>query len=181
MMMRIDTVSTLRKIIPVSSFAIAVVFLLGASVISVNDLITMRSTLSADQELLAKIKDRVAQSEGLAPLDPSVYLIDATTQSIAAGEMQRLVSVLFADAGADLQLKDIIPAEPDGDAGRLAIAINFEIEESRLPDLLDRVENSKPALLIERLSVRILTNSQTPDGRRLQGTATLVGAWREPS
>ena len=180
-MTRADIASTLRKVFPALTFAITILFLLVASLISVSDIITMRSTLSAEKELLAKIKDRVAQNAGSAPIDPKVYLIDSTTQSIAAGEMQRLVSVLFADAGADLQLKEIIPGEADGDVGRLAIAINFEIEESLLPDLLYSIENSKPALLIERLSVRILTNSQTPDGRRLQGTATLIGAWREPS
>lgn len=180
-MTHIGSVETLRKIAPVLTFGLAFLLLLTTSIVSINEIATMRATLAADKELLAKIQERVTKSEGAAPLDPKTYLIDAASPSIAAGEMQRIVSSLFAESGADLQLKDIIPPEVDGDAGRLAIAVNFEIEEDRLPDLLYKIENTKPALLIDRLSVRILTNSQTPEGRRLQGTATLVGAWKEPT
>ena len=175
------SLAKLRQFSPVLIFAIVIIGLIFSALTTVSDIMTLRSTLKAETELLAKIKDRVSRKDGTASLDIHAYLIDASSQGVAMGELQRLVSDIVNAAGADLQLKDVMPAEPDGDAGRLAIAINFEIEDDRLPDLLYGLENAKPALLIERLSLRILTNAQSSTARRLQGTATLVAAWRAPT
>jgi len=180
-MMRFIPISSLRKFVPIVSFALVLSLLVLSSLLSVSDLISMRSTLSAEAELLVKIKDRLSREDGKTSFDPSTYLVSAPSQGIAAAELQRLVSDLFTASGADLQSKEAIPTDADGDIGRLSIAINFELDDEHLPELLYALENATPALMIERMSLRVISGKDNTNSRRLQGTATIIGAWKTPS
>lgn len=172
------TMPLYRRLAPLAIFAIVIVLLVASAVISMTDLIALRGSLSADTELLAKLKQRAARSDGKAALDPHDYVVEVPSQGIATADLQRRVSEILRSAGADLQLSEIIPSTSEGEVGRLAIAVNFEIGESRIVDLLHAVENAKPALLIERLSLRTLASGQGANQHRLQGTATIAAAWR---
>ena len=180
-MMRLISLSSLRKFAPIMSFGLVIFLLVLSSLSSVGDLISMRSTLSAETELLLKIKDRLARQNGKTSFDPNTYLVSAPSQGIAAAELQRLVSDIFAASRADLQTKEAIPADAEGGTGKLSVAVDFELDDEHLPELLYALENATPALMIERMSLRVLSGKDNANSRRLQGTATITGAWKTPS
>lgn len=167
-----------RRAAPLLAFAVLFLILILSAVLSFADLIAARNALTEETELLTKLQDRAARKERKSDIDPSDYIFVAASQGVATANLQRRISELLAASGADLQLSEVIPIDPEGDVGRLVIAINFEIDEANLDAVLFAIENAKPALTIERLSVRALNAGQGAAGPRLQGTATVIGAWR---
>lgn len=174
----IERIANARRLVPLAIFAILILILISSAITTIVELVASRNALAAESELLGKLKERAAKSDGQAALDPADYVFAAPSQGVATADLQRRVSEILVSSGADLQLSEIIPADAEGDVGRLAIAINFEIEEAKLAELLYALENARPALLIERLSVRVLGAGQGVTHPRLQGTATIVSAWR---
>lgn len=170
-----------RRAAPLVVFAVLVLVLILSAVFSIADLVASRNALASETDLLTKLQDRAARKDGKATINPPDYVFVAASQGVATADFQRRISELLMATGADLQLSEVITADADGDVGRLAIAINFEIEETKLDALLFAIENAKPALMVERLSVRTLNTGQGTARTRLQGTATIIGAWRPAS
>lgn len=177
-MMRDVTMPRYRRLAPIVLFAIVILSLVLSAVMSIADMVALRDTLATETELLTKLKQRARQTNGDAKRDPHDYVFEAPSQGVATGELQRRVSDILNASGADLQLSEIIPAPSEGDVGRLAIAVNFEIDEARMIDLLYAIENAKPALLVERVSLRTLASGEGARHRNVQGTATVSAAWK---
>ena len=168
----------IRPYLPLALFAVVIATLCLNAAMSLADLMSSRTMLAEQTELLAKLKARRADANTQNPILPENYVFELASQGLASAEFQRRIADLLASANADLQLSEIIPPDPEGDVGRLAIAVNFEVDEPHLIDLLHAVENANPALVFERFSLRTASVNDPLQSGRLQGTATIVSGWR---
>lgn len=170
--------SSARQVLPLALFAAIIITLSLNAAISLGDIFASRQSLATDNALLEKLKARSVEESAHPKIQPDNYVFEFSSQGLASAEFQRRVAELLAGTNADLQLSEIIPPDPDGDVGRLAIAVNFEINETSVIDLLHAIENAKPALVIERLALRMASGNDPLKSGRLQGTATIIAGWR---
>jgi general secretion pathway protein M len=104
--------------------------------------------------------------------DFKAYSFDEPTPALAGATLQRSVQEMIRAVGARPISAQILPTQEAESPPRVKIRVQIQADTEQLFDLLYRIEEARPFLFVEQLSIRA-TASRT---RRIRGRRTPVQA-----
>ena len=129
------------------------------------------SILRLTEQIRVVIDQQRASAEGLAVIDQQKLLdtvyMRATNAAVAVATLQDKITTLAAATGT--QMRRISVADGSGASGRVSIQVQLTGNLDQLSSFLVGVENHRPLLTLEKISVNRLRS------RRLRGTGNGVG------
>lgn len=144
------------------------------------------SVLRLTEQIRVVVDRQQATAEGLAEIDQQKLLntvyMRATNAAVAVATLQDKITTLAAATGT--QTRRISVADGSGASGRVSIQVQLTGNLDQLSSFLVGVENHRPLLTIEKISVNRLRSRRRRDtgegvGRQqFAGLMTLSAAWR---
>ncbi|MFE8032194.1 type II secretion system protein GspM [Thiohalocapsa marina] len=133
--------------------------------------------LSRDADQLARYRALVATLPGLraelqreqARDDFKAFYVDAATRALAGARVQSEVQDIVRDAGARPISAQVLPGLADEQPPRVRIRLQLQADTEQLLEVLYRIEQVRPFLFVEQMSVRSRVPGHlraTPRGRR---------------
>jgi len=148
------------------------------SCLSVIDAVSLFFRNKENTALITQLKEKISTAPvPPAPL-PAAYLIIEVNQTLAAATLQKNISTLASELGIVLQSVETRQPQTDDPPGSVAVDIQFELDETKLGAFLHKVENFKPAMIIDHLMLAAPKERNAQAAPRLQGSATVIAAWR---
>jgi general secretion pathway protein M len=137
--------------------------------------LSQRSALMQRMSAIAAELPRLRLQAGPAAPTTAAPTIAAGSDALAAAQLQDAVQDLAADAGVGIASVDTLPAEPLGAYRRLALKISLDATLPTLVDIMARVQQAEPAMLIGALQIRALSGSQPDEAGALSVDLTVYG------
>ena len=110
------------------------------------------------QRLLASIPRLRAELERERNNDEvKAYYFDAPTEALAGAQLQSAVQGMVQSAGAKLVNSQFLPAEAKEHPPRLGLRAQIQGDNNALLEILYDIEQARPFLFVEQLSVRSTT------------------------
>lgn len=144
----------------------------------VFNIISLYSQNARDAEVLIHLTQKLSEAPPKSILDPQVYIIRDANQSLSAATLQKTMSMIASDLDVTIRSFETIAPRPEDPTGRLAAEFQFELDERKLALFLHRIENFKPAIIFEHISLQATKGRDTVTTNRLQGTGIVVSAWQ---
>jgi general secretion pathway protein M len=121
-----------------------------------------RNQISRYQELIASLPAlREALAQEQSNDDFKAFYFDAATASLAGARLQSDVQEMIRAAGARPISTQVLPPDPQERPQRVLIRTQLQGDTQQLLDVLYRIEESRPFLFVDQMSIR----SMTPRGR----------------
>lgn len=115
--------------------------------------LAQRAALAERMAALADAVPELRQRADAAETSPS-SLIDAPSDAAAAAQLQEAVQQLAAAAGASLSSAETLPAESIERHRRIGLRVSSSGPYPVLVDLIARVAQAQPTMLIDGLDIR---------------------------
>jgi len=126
-----------------------------------------RDRLQRYQRLVATLPALRAELERAQANDEfKAYYYDAETPALAGAQLQNAVQDLVRGAGARPISTQILPVDQKEHPPRVPIRIQIQATTDELLDLLYRIEEARPFLFVDQMSIRS-TAPRAPVSRRL--------------
>lgn len=148
------------------------------TILYVIDLAALHFQNTKDAETFEILARKISASPSKAVTDPGDYVIREANQSLAAASLQKNVTAIAANLDVTLRSFETIGPRQEDPTGRIAAEIQFEIDERQLALFLFTIENFKPAIIIEHLSLQATKDRDAAATNRLQGSGIVVSAWQ---
>jgi general secretion pathway protein M len=146
-----------------------------------SDEFRQRSALMQRMARIAAELPRLRQQAGQAAPAAGAATIDAGSDALAAAQLQDAVQGLASDTGASLSSVETLAAEPRGAYRRLALKLSLEASLPTLVDLMARIRQAEPAMLIDDLQIHTLSGSPQDEAGALSVGLTVYGYRRAES
>lgn len=85
------------------------------------------------------------------------YYFDAPTEALAGAQLQSVVQEMVQTAGAKLVNSQFLPAEQNEQPSRVRLRAQIQGDTNALLDILYDIEQARPFLFVDQLSVRATT------------------------
>lgn len=161
-------------------YVLAVAVALCLTWIALSSLAARYTVYSDLSDRLAKLEDK-ARDGGQADASTGGGIkgspfLEGDSLTIAGAALQKRVTGAVEEAGGTVlsSQTDLQPNQSEGD--RIALTINFEVEQADLQKILYDIEAGMPFLFIDRLTVQMPEGApgETP---RLKVTMNVAGQW----
>lgn len=159
-------------------FSIFLALLWLVVIFIVVDLATLYNQNMRDSEVAETLLQKKAETPSQPKMTPEFYVYLESNQTLAAASLQRNVTKIAADLNVEIRSFETIAPRSDDPPGRLAAEIQFEIEERQVAAFLHRIENFKPAIMIEHLALQATKDRDGNLVSHLQASSLLVSAWQ---
>ena len=159
-------------------FSIFIALLWLVMLFFVVDLATLYNQNAKDSETAETLLRRKAESPSQLKRAPEVYVYLESNQTLAAASLQRNITTIAADLNVGIRSFETIAPRADDPTGRLAAEVQFEIDENQVAAFLHTIENFKPAIMIEHLSLQATKDRDGKAINHLQGSGVFVAAWQ---
>jgi hypothetical protein len=141
-----------------------------------------RTTIAQDRRLSARYEQLGAELPRLeqqikklqSPGGEPTGFLEGGSPAMLAAKLQSNIQKIVADAGLSLRNSRTLPLAKEQDFNRVALQIELEISATGLQKLLHGIEASKPALFIQKLTVRAPENGAATFGSDGQPTQTVT-------
>ena len=139
-----------RIVVPVGGVVLALLLYIGLS--SLWDVAAKYAALSEASDLRTRLERSEVRStkDGVAPGRRATSFVAKTVSTAAASLLQR-VSLVVSEAGGAITASSMGSAEEAPD--RLRLNAQFKVAESKLVEVLGRLEEDDPTVLVEALSI----------------------------
>jgi general secretion pathway protein M len=98
--------------------------------------------------------------------DFKAFYFDAETPGLAGARLQSEVQEVVRDAGARPISTQILPVDPKEQPPRVRIRVQLQGSTPQLLDVLYQIEDARPFLFIDQVSIRSTASSQAVAARR---------------
>ena len=159
-------------------FSVFIALLWLVALLFIVDLIALYNQNARDTETATMLSQKKANAPAQIKMTPALYVYLEANQTLAAASLQRNITKIATDLEVRIRSFETMASRADDPPGRLAAEIQFEIDESHVTSFLHSIENFKPAIVIERLSLQAPKDRETRANNRLQGSIDLVSAWQ---
>ena len=162
----------------------------GIAVPVLDQLAEDRDSIGRSQQLLARYTQLAAAVPALqrqldalkGSASEKAFLPGASTASMTA-EMQAAAQRLAGSAGAVLHSSRTLPRELEDGFGKVGVELDLAASAASLASLLHAVEAAEPAILVERLAVRVPETGaapKAPDGQPALGVNLRLVSYARP-
>ena len=165
------------------ALALMLLLIMALSIgLTISDYVEKRSELMASQEALHQFEIRLSEGHGkpsLVNIKSEDYIIPVSSASIAAADLQKNIDTILSASGGSVQSTEVIPNDDATPTNQIELSISFTIDEPALQPALYAIESSRPAMVIENLALRQITQvdaGETP--QKLQGSLTVRSLWK---
>ena len=110
--------------------------------------------------------------------DIKAFYFHAPTAALAGAQLQGTIQEMVQAAGARLVNSQFLPAEGDKQPPKVSIRVQIQGETQALLDVLYSIEQARPFLFVDQLSVRSTTRRERRD-RRPSGEGTPIQTLQE--
>lgn len=141
-----------------------------------EDIDSMQRDIHRYQRLLGELPALKKANERLdrsPPLRP--YLLAGNNQAIAAAKLQKRLQDIADSRGAKIASLRVRDPEIDGTFQRVTVEIHLKADMQALRDVLYEMENSRPLLFTEALSIQARVKRRGVSGSELEARITLYG------
>jgi general secretion pathway protein M len=94
------------------------------------------------------------------------FYFDAPTAALAGAQLQGTIQEMVQAAGARLVNSQFLPAEPNEQPSRVRMRAQIQGDTDALLDVLYSIEQARPFLFVDQLSVRSTTRRERRDRRQ---------------
>lgn len=107
---------------------------------------------------LPELQRRIETLNATIEADP---FLPPLAPAMASTQVQSMAERMVTASGASLRSSRTLPRTDEGGRGRYGVDFDLTATASSLSALLHTMENSRPALIVERLSVQVPENGAT--------------------
>lgn len=126
-------------------------------------LVRARDQLRQYQRLVATLPAlRAELASAQANDDYKAFYFDAATTGLAGAQLQSEVQDVVRAAGARPISTQVLPVDKDEQPPRIRIRTQFQSDTDELLDVLYRVEQARPFLFVDQVSIRSTTPRARP-------------------
>lgn len=144
-----------------------------------REIATAEDQLTQYQRLIASLPGLQAElKQVLSNEDVKAFYYDAPTPQLVAAQMQRELQDMVKEAGARLISAQILSANTEERPPKVSIRTQLQGETEALLDLLFRIEQARPFLFVDQLSVRASARRAARRNPRLRARRAPVQANR---
>jgi len=126
---------------------------------------------------LASLDERMVRHQGLLRTLPGLraeleqvssnqdvknFYFDAKTSALAGAELQRQVKKMVESAGGEVKSTQLLPSPKDEQPPRMRVRTQIQGLTDALLEVLYRIEQARPFLFVEKLSVRAPPRQRRP-------------------
>ena len=104
--------------------------------------------------LAASLPELKTQAADLQDANAQSPLLDGATDALAAARLQEMLEKMASSSGVTLLSVESLPAEATGASRRIGLKVDLTGTYSSLIDLLTRIDQATPPLLIDELSLQ---------------------------
>ena len=101
--------------------------------------------------------------------DFKAFYFDAPTPALAGAELQRKVQDVVTAAKGRLISTQLLPEQPNEHPPKVRLRIQIQGSTDTLLDVLYAIEQARPFLFIDQVSVRSSARPDQPEQRRVRG------------
>lgn len=122
-----------------------------------------RNQLERYQRLVATLPrlraelDQVNQNQSF-----KAFYFSAATHALAGAALQQKVQDMVKEAGARLVSTQILPATPNEEPPTVRVRIQLQGSTDQLLDVLYKIEEARPLLFVDQLSIRSMVQPERP-------------------
>jgi len=132
-----------------------------------EQIVDARAQLERYQRLVATLPDlRDALAREQENDDFKAFYFDAATPALAGAQLQRDVQEMVRGAGARSISAQILPVDAEEVPPRIRVRIQMQGTTDQLLDVLYKVEEARPFLFVDQLSIRSTMSRARPTSRR---------------
>jgi general secretion pathway protein M len=102
------------------------------------------------------------------------FYYDAPTPQLAGAQLQREIQDMVKQAGARLVSAQVLPAKPEEQPPKVSIRTQIQGDTEALFEVLYRIEQARPFLFVDQLSVRSTARRVVRSPARVRGRRTPV-------
>jgi general secretion pathway protein M len=129
---------------------------------------TTRDQLNRYQRLVASLPAlRAELAREQANDDFKAFYFDAATPALAGAQLQRDVQEMVRDAGGRPISAQVLPVDAEETPPRIRVRIQMQGTTDQLLEVLYRVEEARPFLFVDQMSIRSTTPRASPASRRM--------------
>lgn len=115
------------------------------------EMLNLHSTLERRVAMLRKSSEEREESTGALP---EKLLLKAPTAGIAEAQLQKSLTEILSDHGAEVTSVEFLPREKENELDKVRLRVSARIGLEGLRNVLYAIEAGTPLLFIEQLSVR---------------------------
>jgi general secretion pathway protein M len=129
---------------------------------------TARDQLARYQRLVATLPSlRAELSREQANDDFKAFYFDAATPALAGAQLQRDLQEMVRAAGARPISAQVLPVQADEVPPRVRVRIQMQCTTDQLLEVLYKVEEARPFLFVDQMSIRSTTPRARATSRRI--------------
>lgn len=148
-----------------------------------EQIVRQRDQIVRYRRVLASLPSlKAALAEEQARDDYKAFYFDAATPALAGAQLQTEVQEMVRAAGARPVSTQVLPVKPDEQPPRVRIRTQLQGDTEALLDILFRIEQARPFLFVDQMSIRSTMPRARPSRRgsrrpvrRPQRSQTQVG------
>jgi general secretion pathway protein M len=118
---------------------------------------------------------KAALAEEKAKDDYKAFYFDAATPALAGAQLQTDVQEMVREAGARPISTQVLPVKADEQPLRVRIRTQLQGDTEALLDILFRIEQARPFLFVDQMSIRSTTPRAAPARRTSRRPVRRVG------
>lgn len=148
----------------------------GSSMIDLDrEIATRQDQIQRYQRLLASLPGlRAELAQVQSNQDFKAFYYDAQTPALAGAQLQRELQQIVQAAGGRLISTQILPAPADEQPARVSVRTQLQGDTDALLEVLYRIEQARPFLFVDQVSVR--STSRRVVSRAVRGRRTPTAA-----
>lgn len=136
-----------------------------------GEIATLTDKVQRSHNLLATLPTLRAELDAVRDnQEIKAFYFEAATPALAGAEVQRVIQQIVDSAGGQTTSTQILPASPTEHPPKVRVRSQLQATTDALRDILHGVEQARPFLFVDQLSVRS-TARTTPDNPRARAAA----------
>jgi general secretion pathway protein M len=173
---------TQSRLIAVVLYLAAAGGLLAMAGMAISDILAHRAALAQTSDLLAQLQGRKARG-GVAPLAAEHRgspFLEGPTVTVAGAALLQRVATAVGNAGGTIQSSQVEVAGSQSKDGVVELAVNCEMEQSALQNVLYDLESGMPLLFVDQLDVQVPQMTAISDSNtgRIRVVLGVSGQWQ---
>jgi general secretion pathway protein M len=175
--------SSLRPLLAVLSYAIAVVVLLAMAWSGVSDILERRQSISAASDLLAQLEGRKpsplsAAGTSAAQIPAGSPFLEGQTLTVAGAALLQRVADAVTKVGGNVLSSQVDVQGVQAKDGFVSVLASCELDHAALQRLLYDLEAGMPFLFLEQVVAQSPQTSSPQDGGRMRLLLAVSGRWQ---
>lgn len=121
--------------------------------LAVQEARALHDLAAAQQRVAAIVSPSAGNTTDADASVATAHLLTGETSGIAAARLQARLNAIAGVHGGTIDVTRVLPAQPDGDLTRVAIAASLRTTIKGLQSILYGLESGQPFLILERIVV----------------------------